>query len=329
MPHRTPAIDPAAWHSHAVLNRVQSFLLLAVMGGLVAVLGEMIWGSSLIPMVSTVVALALFARSGQATRLMLRLYGARVLQPREAPQLYAVVRELARRAALPRPPAVAYVPSPMVNAFATGTGPHAVVAVTDGLLRTLDARELVAVLAHEVSHIRNNDLWVMALADMMTRLTNMLSFVGQMALVLSLPLVLVGAAQVNWWVYVVLIFAPTVSVLAQLGLSRTREFHADLNAVALTGDPEGLARALEKLERANAPWWERVLLPGRKIPEPSYLRTHPTTEERIRRLRELAGRVPHAGGAPPGRISAGPVPLDFLPEASPRPPRWHLSGLWY
>lgn len=320
------SLDPSAWHSHALLNRVQSFLLLAVMGGLVALLGEMLWGAWLVPMAVTLGALALFARSDNAPAMMLRLYGARVLRPEQAPELHAAVRELARRAGLPAAPALAYVPSPVVNAFATGCRDRAVVAVTDGLLRTLDMSELVAVLAHEVAHIRNNDLRVMMLADLMARLTHVFSHLGQLGIVLALPFVLTGTVRVDWFALLVLILAPTVAVLAQLGLSRTREFHADLNAARLTGRPAVLARALLELERGQPSWWERVLMPGRRVPQPSYLRTHPTTEERVARLRALT----------PERLtpvlSLAPVPAwppSHLLGSAPTPPRWRVTGVWY
>lgn len=294
------------------------------MAGIVAALGELLWGSSLLLMVVTVASMAVFANSANTGAVLLRLYRARPLSPAEVPELHAAVAELARRAGLPRAPELAYVPSPMVNAFATGRRDRAVVAVTDGILRTLNLRELVAVLAHEVAHIRNNDLWVMSLADLMSRLTHTLSFVGQISLMLSLPWILTGQLGVNWTVYALVIFAPTLAGLVQLGLSRTREFHADLNAVALTGDPDGLASALVKLERSQVSWWERVFFPGRRIPEPSYLRTHPTTEERIARLRQVAAPPRPRPILPQQVLSWAPAQRVVV-----RDPRWRLTGLWY
>ncbi|MAS14355.1 MAG: peptidase M48, partial [Nitratireductor sp.] len=110
---------------------------------------------------------------------------------------------------------------------------------------------------------------------------------GQFLLLLNLPLIFAGAVYVPWHIVALLIFAPTLMALVQLGLSRTREYDADRAAAELTGDPEGLMRALSKLERRVGRFWEEILLPGRRIPEPSLLRTHPSTESRIARLREL------------------------------------------
>ena len=122
---------------------------------------------------------------------------------------------------------------------------------------------------------------------MMSRLVSIASWLGQFLLLLNLPLIFAGAVYVPWHIVALLIFAPTLMALVQLGLSRTREYDADRAAAELTGDPEGLMRALSKLERRVGRFWEEIFLPGRRIPEPSLLRTHPSTESRIARLREL------------------------------------------
>ena len=157
---------------------------------------------------------------------------------------------------------------------------------------------------------------------MMSRLVSLASWLGQLLLLLNLPLVLAGMVHVPWHVLILLVFAPTLMALVQLGLSRTREYDADRAAAELTGDPEGLVRALVKLERRVGRFWEEILLPGRRIPEPSLLRTHPPTESRIRRLRDLVmGRtspIPALVGYPTTRIPLGG-----------RPPRFHRLGLYW
>src|SRR5690606_29549375 len=220
-------------------------------------------------------------------RLLLSAYQAQRLTGRDAPGLVAALAELARRAGLQRAPALYRVPSRLPNAFALGSPEDSAICVTDGLLNLLDGRELAGVLAHEIGHIANRDLWIMSLADMMSRLVSLASWLGQLLLLLNLPLVLAGMVHVPWHVVILLVFAPTLMTLVQLGLSRTREYDADRAAAELTGDPEGLVRALVKLERRVGRFWEEILLPGRRIPEPSLLRTHPPTESRVRRLREL------------------------------------------
>lgn len=175
-------------------------------------------------------------------------------------------------------------------------------------------------LVHEVAHIANEDLRVMGLADSNSRLTSLLALMGQIAILLSLPAQLVGAAEVYWPGLLLLAASPQLALLAQLGLSRVREFDADRLAAELTGDPQGLASALAKIARVSRSW-RAWLLPGWGNPEPSCLRTRPATQERIARLLTLA----------PGPASALPLRAPhFLPESAlaTRPPRWRPSGLW-
>jgi heat shock protein HtpX len=216
-----------------------------------------------------------------------------------------------------------------MNAFATGSREDSSVAVSDGILRGLTLRELAGVLAHEVSHIANGDLQVMAFADMVSRIAGLLSLAGQLLLVLSLPLMAIGGADVPWVAILILLLAPSMSALVQLALSRNREYDADLGAAELTGDPAGLASALEKLERVGGRYWERILLPDRRVSEPSLLRTHPDTRERVARLREL---VPQRAARRPVSRVLGEYPVGMpgaVGGASPMRPRRHLLGLWY
>ena len=169
--------------------------------------------------------------------MTLRLYRARALHPHEAPEIWALLRELPARAGLPATPVPHYVPSGVVNAFATGSKQEASIALTDGLLRSLSPRELAGVLAHEIAHITNEDLRVMRLADSVSRLTSLLALMGQIAILLNLPALLVGAAEVYWPGLLLLAASPQLALLAQLGLSRVREFDADRLAAELTGDP--------------------------------------------------------------------------------------------
>jgi heat shock protein HtpX len=323
----TGGIDPAIWRHHAWLNRLQSLLLLAFMGGFLALLGWLLWGGAgvLVLLVAGVIFVSL--NPTVSPRLLMHLYGAVSLNPAQAPTLYSVLRELAKRAGLAAVPTLYYVPSRIVNAFTVGRKDQSAVAVTDGLLQALNTREQVGVLAHEVSHIRSDDMWVMGLADMFSRLTSLLSLFGQLLLLVNLPLLLMSQVTVNWFAILLLIVAPTLSALAQLGLSRTREYDADLNASRLTGDPEGLARALVKIDRLQGGWLERLFLPGRRLPDPSLLRTHPPTEERVRRL--LALRRPVDTPRIAMRPAVSPL-IDVLSsEGIRRAPRWHMSGLWH
>ncbi|EMV2808019.1 M48 family metalloprotease [Escherichia coli] len=304
---------------HRWLNRLQTALLVLTLPGIAAVAGSLLLDDGGLWLALAAAGFTLLLEPAAASGLTLRLYGARPLYPDEAPDLWAVLRELAARAGLPAVPVPHYVPSGVVNAFATGSKHHAAIALTDGLLRSLTPRELTGVLGHEIAHIANEDLRVMGLADSISRLTHLLALLGQLAIVLSLPALLLGVAEVNWPALLLLAVAPQLALLAQLGLSRVREFDADRLAAELTGDPHGLASALAKIERVSRSW-RAWLLPGWGNPEPSWLRTHPATAERIERLLELA---------PPPAMPPFPS-ARFVPEVtvSPRPPRWRTGGLW-
>ena len=303
---------------HRWLNRLQTALLVLTLLGIAAVAGSLLLGDGGLWLALAAAGFTLLLEPAAASGLTLRLYGARPLHPDEAPDLWAVLRELAARAGLPAVPVPHYVPSGVVNAFATGSKHHAAIALTDGLLRSLTPRELTGVLGHEIAHIANEDLRVMGLADSISRLTHLLALLGQLAIVLSLPALLLGVTEVNWPALLLLAVAPQLALLAQLGLSRVREFDADRLAAELTGDPHGLASALAKIERVSRSW-RAWLLPGWGNPEPSWLRTHPATAERIERLLELA---------PPPAMPPFPS-ARFVPEVtvSPRPPRWRTGGL--
>jgi heat shock protein HtpX len=214
-----------------------------------------------------------------------------------------------------------------LNAFATGTPQKAVIGITEGLLRRLTLSELAGVLAHEISHIRNNDLAVMSLADVMTRFTQMLSYLALFLALFNLPAFLLGDSEISFIGLLLLYLAPTVGSLIQLGLSRTREYDADLEAAGLTGDPESLASALEKLERYQGHFWEDMMLPvpGRRIPQPSLLRSHPLTQERVARLRSLHDRpmLPQLSIAEEPMVSLiglGPIAMR---------PRYRWTGVWF
>ena len=276
-----------------VTTFVHSLLLFVGMVGLLAVLGWQVAGAAGLVWVFVVGGVFMLVGLRVSPALVLRLYRARPLSPHEAPTLFRAVTALAARADLARPPALYYAPSRVINAFAVGRHNDSAICLSDGLLRALNQAELEGVLAHELSHIRNNDLWMMGLADAVSRLTRMLSWMGQLLLLINLPMLILGGDTFPWLLVLLLIGAPSLSFLLQLALSRTREYEADLDAATLTGNPRGLANALAKMERLRGGWLERLFLSGRRPREPAVFRTHPDTADRVRRLLELeAGRRP-------------------------------------
>jgi heat shock protein HtpX len=325
---RLAPLDPAERRRHKIRNALQSVLMLGGMVALLAGCGWLIFGpEGMLGMaIGTGLALALSPRV--SPRMVLRMYRAREIRPHDLPEVVAILERLAGRAGLARPPRLFYVPSLMINAFAVGSRHDAAIALTDGMLRTLTLRELAGVLAHELSHVRNNDLWIMGLADLVGRLTRMMAFLGLLLVIVALPAWLTGAAEGPPLLLLILllILAPQIALLLQLALSRAREFDADLDAAGLTGDPAGLASALVKLERFQRGLWEQILMPGWRLPEPSILRTHPPTGQRVARLEALYDRRPEAF-----------APLTVAPAAGLEPawqtitqrPRERLLGFWY
>ena len=318
-------LDAGAAAGRRLSNLLQSLMLIAGMALLLACCGWILAGAEGV-VIAALAGAATLAISGRISPdLMLRLYRARLITASDSPELIDIMAALTARVGLKQQPRLFYVSSPVLNAFSVGRGDRAAIAVTTGLLRAMTLRELTGILAHEVSHIRHKDIWVMGLADVMTRMTRSMSLLGILLLIVNLPFAAAGVGTVPWTLVLVLLFAPTLGSLLQLALSRTREFEADLGAVRLTGDPIGLAAALEKLERAQGRFWEDIFMGGRRIPDPSLLRSHPHTAERIKRLLEL-------------RAARHPRPLDMR-ETTIRPrrpfpsvparPRQRISGLWY
>jgi heat shock protein HtpX len=225
-------------------------------------------------------------------RLALAAHRAQPVTPAEAPTLYRIVDRLTRRAGLPMP-RLYLIPSPAANAFATGRNPsHAAVAVTEGILHLLTERELEAVLAHELSHVKNRDVLIATIA---AAVAGIISTVGHVAMFFG------GGsrdgerggglAAIAW-----LIVAPLIAVLIQLAISRSREYGADASGAALSGDPEALASALARLEQtqgvrpyefagpATAHLFIVNPLRGRAASIMNLLSTHPPVEQRIERL---------------------------------------------
>ena len=322
-----PLLDETAQREHKLRNRLHSFLLLLGIGGVLGLSAVLIWGwPGLFWALFAVVLLIIFAPRLPPDAIM-RMYRAQEVHPRYAGRVGRVLDILAERAGLARRPRLFVIPSATLNAFATGNADNASIAVTAGLLRTLNLRELAGVLAHEVSHIRNNDLWVMGFADAMSRFTQALSTLAALLAVFNFMGMLVGVIFVSWWAILVLYLAPLASSLLQLGLSRAREYDADLEGAMLTGDPDGLISALAKLERYTGRFWEDLMfpIPGRRVPQPSLLRSHPRTEDRIARLRELAPR------SETPIIAYQDEPADVVSPWDPSRlvPRVRWPGVWY
>ena len=322
MPTASQQLPEAVLHRS---NRVQSALMVV---GMVLILGVCGLVMSGLPGLvgASVIALVILVTSARVSpQVVLRGYKAVPLDAARAPGLVQALAALARRAGIPNVPKLYYVPSKMLNAFAVGRGEQASIALTDGLLRQLSEREVVAVLAHELSHILHNDLFVMGLADAFSRVTAIIGQVGQVLVLLAIPSLLLGVS-VPWLPALVLLAAPAANALLQLALSRSREYEADYGAAQITGDPLGLAMALRKIEGVHGNWFEKVLMPGRREPAPALLRTHPKTQDRLQRLQAYAAQL-YPESVATSLLS--PQPLLRMPTGALREPCWHFSSFWY
>lgn len=305
--------------SHRTLNLLHTWLLAAGSLGLLAVTAYVFAGGAgvLIALVFGTLTVALVGRV--SPKMVLSMYQAEPVSRQRFPEGHAIMDELARRASLPAVPKLHVVPSRILNAFAVGRREESAIAITDGLIRALSLRELAGVLAHEVSHIAHEDLRVMAFADMVSRYTSFMSTFGILTLFVNFGFMAGGyEVQIPWLAVLILVLSPTIGGLLQMALSRTREFDADLGAAMLTGDPDGLASALAKLETAQRRHWEAMMLPGGRIPDPSLLRSHPPTDERVARLMSLKHRddLPRpASGAVTRRSPAASPSVPVIPGA--------------
>lgn len=314
---------------HRLVNIVQSIALVTLLALLLAYLAYIIAGETLAWFSIIMVIVLFFSNPVITPRLILRMYNARPITYNQAPGLFEVVGDLANRAGLNSPPHLYYIPSHVINAFTMGTRSDSVIAISDGVLRRLTMKELSAIIAHEITHIRHNDIRVMTFADIAGRVTKSLSMIGQLLIFINLPLILLTEVQISWWPLLVLLVAPLVSDLIQLGLSRVREYEADIGSAILLGDARPLASALTKVESYAHNYFGSIFIPIRKIPEPSLLRTHPPTEERVRRLLEFHN---HSQSHPIYPNTAEDT-IDHSPFMQstkiPNHPKRHYNGFWY
>ena len=281
------------------MNILKTGFLLALLTVLLVFVGQLIGGSQ---GATTAFVFALLMNLGAywfSDKFVLAMYRAKPLGEAEAPQVYRAVRELAAREHIPMPK-LYWLPTATPNAFATGRSPkHAAVAVTSGLLELMSEEELKGVLAHELSHVKNRDTLVMSIAAAVAGAISMLASWARWGLMSG------GrsdrrnsnAAVQLVALLIIAILAPLAAMLIQLAISRTREYGADETGARLTGNPHGLAGALEKLDAAvrahplpdanPATAHLFIVNPLRAGAIATLFSTHPPIQERVRRLRSM------------------------------------------
>jgi heat shock protein HtpX len=282
-------------------NTLKTTALLAALTALLVVIGGALGGRGgmlLFFGIAVVMNLGSYWFSGD---IALRMAGAREVSEEEAPELHQIVAEVATYARLPKP-RVAVIDSPSPNAFATGRNAnHAVVAVTTGILGILTRDELMGVLGHELGHVRNHDILISSVAATVAGAITMLAHAAQWALIFG------GFGggrddedQNPFAALLMIILAPLAALLIQLAISRSREYGADETGARIVGNPNALARALEKLEQATSirplpvnPSVAHMFIvnPLKGANLSGLFSTHPPLEERIHRLRSMQLRA--------------------------------------
>ena len=282
------------------MNYLKTAILLAGMTALFVGIGFMLGGpTGMLIALAIAVGMNVFAY-WNSDRMMLSMYGATEVDVRSAPGLYGTVEQLADRAGLPMPK-VYIIDTDQPNAFATGRNPeNAAVAATSGLLRILSTEEVAGVMAHELAHVKNRDTLIMTITATVAGAISMLAtfamFFGGNR---NNPLGLIGTI-------LIMILAPIAAMLVQMAISRTREYAADRTGAEICGHPLWLASALGKLERGaqqidNPEAENNPATAHMFIVNPLHARsidglftTHPNMQNRIAKLREMAG-APVAG----------------------------------
>lgn len=289
-------------HNSQFSNHIHTLGFLGAMAGLLGLLGWFLAGIGGVKLALMVSLIYFFFSPALPTRMIMRAYRAKPLHPRAAPILFNITRTLSMRAGLEVQPALYLLPGKGLNAFATGTRQDPAVCLSYGLIRALDTDELAGIIGHEITHIKQNDMRVMALAGTFGRMTGMVSLVGQILMVMYLPVLISGQSPFPFFPLLVMVFAPAVSLLMHLALSRTREYSADLGSARLTGNPRALASALGKIEMIHKRAWHRMFIPGRVAAPNTLMSTHPPTKERIRRLLSLTGQHALSRAGRPARF---------------------------
>lgn len=274
------------------MSYIKTFGLMALMTALFVAIAGWFGGRSAMLIALAFAAVFNFGSYWFSDRVVLRMYRARPLERHEAPGLFDMVDDLRKRAGLPMP-TVAISASPQPNAFATGRSPqHAAVCVTQGMLQVADADELAGVIGHELAHIKNRDMLIGTVAATLAAAVVMLSRLGFWF----------GGDDEGGGMLgglLMLILAPLAAMLIQMAISRAGEYRADRVGAEISGRPNALASALQKLEA------EARRRPMQLNPSAAHLaivnplkaggvsglfRTHPPTEERVRRLEEMGRR---------------------------------------
>jgi heat shock protein HtpX len=282
------------------MNTIKTALLLGALTGLLMLIGGYFGGQQGVIIAFIFAMVMNFGSYWFSDKIVLRMYKAQEVSEGQAPELYSIVKDLALKASIPMPK-VYIVPGDAPNAFATGRNEaHAVVAVTEGILKILNREELEGVIAHELTHIKNRDILIGSIAATIAGAIVMLAHMAQWAAIFG------GVSRDRdeegggiFGLIIMAILAPLAATLIQMAISRSREYLADDGGAQISRKPYGLASALEKLSSASKaipmnanPSTAHMFivnpLTGRSMM--NLFSTHPPIEERVARLRGMRPR---------------------------------------
>jgi len=285
------------------MNGFRTTILLAMLTALVVWIGQMVGGPNGAIMALIMAGAMNFFSYWFSDKIVLKMYGGQQITANDDPELYGLVQELAAKGGLPMPK-VYVIPEDAPNAFATGRNPdHAAVAVTQGIRRILNKRELAGVLGHELSHVKHRDILISSIAATLAGAISYLAYMAQWAAIFgggSRDREGGGGGGIFGLLFMVIV-APMAAMLIQMAVSRSREYMADAGGAKISGDPLALASALRKLHMGaqkipldvspatqNATAHMFIVSPLSGGSFASLFSTHPAMEERIARLEAMA-----------------------------------------
>lgn len=276
----------------------KTFLLMAILTVVFVVFGGVLGGESGLIMAFGFAIILNFFSFWFSDKLAIKMTKSRPLTEEEAPKLHQIIKDLSDKAGLPMPK-VYVTPSSQPNAFATGRNPNnSAIALTEGIIKLLDKDELEGVIAHELSHIKNRDTLISTLAAVMAGALAFMARIGRFRMIFGGRRNSSGGGLAILVQLLAIIFAPLAALVVKMAISRTREYKADETAAGITGNPDGLANALRKMERQakgnpmevnEATSHMFIINPLSGEGMTKLFSTHPTTEDRIAKLEGLKG----------------------------------------
>jgi heat shock protein HtpX len=282
------------FYKRRIQNILYSVLFLTLMSLLLGILSWLLFGNYGIFFFLAGGITLIILHPSVSHKLHLRIRGAREITPINAPDFYYSFSRLVERAELPVLPGLYYIPSKVLNAFSIGTKASTSIVLTSAIINYLDPDELQGVIAHEMGHIKNNDMWHLGLANSVHQLTSWLSYLGLLFLLFQVPLIITGHYGIAFLPVLIIFTAPVLSRLLLSALSRTREYDADIRAVDITGDVESYVSALKKLTLQPFRLFGFIVFRHTDRDNSSVFQTHPAIRQRIHRLEKLNRHEPGA-----------------------------------